>query len=265
MSLELWQQKISNKQKSFSFRDFILHVTSRRPLTFYKNNGVFSHFPPNSKIKTVDFTTFSQERGNYTVYGRNYNPEDDFFVQLASLSQVVPYPHIILTGECDNSAFASFLANCKNTYLSTTINGSENVFYSMVCRANSTDIYSSVFVINNCANVYQSSLVINSQNIFFSFNVDNCFDCWMCENIVGCQHCISCRDMENQSYCIENISYSKDDFLRLKDVYISIDLAKTTQTDRNISMGNANKLSTNLNNALYAYNTHTAQNVCFVG
>jgi hypothetical protein len=79
------QAKIAQRQHAMSFRDFVMHVVSRRPLTFYKNHGVFSHFPPDSTIKTVDFATFSQERSNYTIYGKDWDPSYDFFSQLRAL------------------------------------------------------------------------------------------------------------------------------------------------------------------------------------
>jgi hypothetical protein len=87
----------------------------------------------------------------------------------------------------------------------------------------------------------------------------------MSKNLVGCKHCIACSDIENQSYCIENVPYEKDDFLRIKDTYLATHIPQITHTENYISTSNSNKLSTHLNNALYAYNTHTAQNVCFVG
>jgi hypothetical protein len=47
------QQKIQEKRKLTSFRDFLMEICSWFPLNFYKNNGLISIYPPTGRITNV--------------------------------------------------------------------------------------------------------------------------------------------------------------------------------------------------------------------
>jgi hypothetical protein len=55
--------------------------------------------------------------------------------------------------------------------------------------------------------------VRQSFNIFYSANIDNCSDLRFCANCIGCHECIDCDNLINQSYCINNTTLPKDEYL----------------------------------------------------
>lgn len=261
------EEKIWNRQQQYSFREFLFHVASRRPLTFYKNNDVFGHFPPHTKIHIVDSKIYDSDRDSLTEYWFSYDFEKSFFAQQEHLLYLIPFPNILLIWACENSIFSSFSVNCKNTYLSTTINGWENICYSIVCRSNVTNIYNSVFVLDNCDNIYACTFVINSQNIFFSFDIENCFDCRLSTNLISCQYCIKCDWLQNQSYCIDNIQYWKEEFFVLKKQFLADNIMwmyKLYASIIKFSFDSTSKLSDSLDHTLFIYNSYNCKNTVLI-
>ncbi|MBU0627206.1 hypothetical protein KKH82_07475 [Patescibacteria group bacterium] len=93
----------------------------------------------------------------------------------------------------------------------------ENVLYSHNVKESSKDVYNSVMVWNNSENICFSMGILESSMIFYSKYIKNSYNIWFSENLVGCQNCISCSDLENQSYCIQNKKYTKEEYLEKKE------------------------------------------------
>jgi hypothetical protein len=116
-------------------------------------------------------------------------------------------------GAGENTDFADVVWWSKNIYLSNFIvYDCENVCYSMVARENCTDLFNSLMVFKNSANIYESAGVIESFKIFYSRYIKNSSDIWFSKNLIWCTHCIACSWLENQSYCIQNKQYSKEEY-----------------------------------------------------
>ncbi|USN57718.1 MAG: hypothetical protein H6767_04995 [Candidatus Peribacteria bacterium] len=49
--IQHWQEKIKEKKKQTSFRDFLKEITSWKPIILYKNTGYISRYPEVSRIK----------------------------------------------------------------------------------------------------------------------------------------------------------------------------------------------------------------------
>lgn len=67
-------------------------------------------------------------------------------------------------------------------------------------------------IYDHCDIVYSSKCIIQSYKIFFSAYIQNSNNLRFCTNMIGCSNCIDCDNLTNQSYCIKNISYTKDDY-----------------------------------------------------
>lgn len=52
----------------------------------------------------------------------------------------------------------------------------------------------------------------NSYKLFRSQKCGNCSESYFLYNCSNCHHCFGCINLNNQSYCIENIQYSKEEY-----------------------------------------------------
>jgi hypothetical protein len=87
------------------------------------------------------------------------------------------------------------------------------MLYSLECHGNLLNVISSVGVHSNSTNIFQCAGVADSFDIFYSYNIQNSSSVRFSSNLVGCTHCFACSNLTNQSYCIENITYPKDEYL----------------------------------------------------
>lgn len=214
--LHYWQEKIKNQRKTTPFRDFLLTIGSRRPMTFYKNNGHISRYPQTDRIQDiVSLQQHTQMRDDMPKYAREYS--GDIFPDISTMLQTIPIAALNHFGENENCDYADVAYNAKNIYLSiVTTRGVENIAYSFNIKDNSTNVFSSVNVLEASENIYGSSYVISSYNVFFSENIINSNNIWMSSNCIGCTECILCDGLENISYYIRNQVYTKEAYMREK-------------------------------------------------
>lgn len=110
--------------------------------------------------------------------------------------------------------------------------------------------------------IYYSKFIINSSNIRFS------------SNLVGCHDCIKCDNLQNQSYCVSNKQYSKDEYqkfyatmLKKKEIYHQ-EFAKVFDTSLNLGsenvQGNGILFSSNIENGYYVTRATKGRNLIFV-
>ena len=74
--------------------------------------------------------------------------------------------------------------------------------------------------------LYESKTVSNSFQVFFSRDIVNGDNIWFSNNLIWCRECLACTNLDNQSYCIENVQYTKEEYLSRKQEYISQYLQK---------------------------------------
>ncbi len=273
VDLKQRELKMKERRKHTPWRDFVKEICSRRALPFYKIDGFVSRFPETERIgKVVSHKEFAEQRDNLVAYGLVYDDKETFFTQLQRLFTSIPLENTLLFGNCENSDYADQSMDAKNTYLSYSIIGSENVLYTILANGG-CNIFDSMSVVQS-ENIYQSHSVVNSYNIFYSKQVDNSRDIWFCTNMVGCQECMFCQDLDNTSYCIHNIQYSKDAYIAEKKKILS---QKTwfAKSFEQLSPGATISLSTNatwkyitdcsdVTNGYYVQATHQSHNAIFV-
>lgn len=139
---------------------------------------------------------------------------------MSRLFEDTKFPVLSHYGSVENSNYAQYVINSKNVYLSNiVIANCEDVLYSFNIKDHSSFVFNSLNVIKNCENIYSSIAVSESFNVFFSKNINNCSYILLSNNLIGCHDCIACKNLENQSYCIENKQYSKDEYMKLKEEF----------------------------------------------
>lgn len=270
-NLQQRQEKIQAKRKQTSFRDFLREIASRRPLLFYKTQWWVSRYPASDR--TGGIIPFKQFEKQDTITG---DYKGNFFRDFQSMRLHALTPAVRQVWLCENADYADMIHTGKNIYLSViSIYGCENILYSFATREQTTNVINSMMVFDNAANIYQSTGVISSYAIFYSRFISNSHDLWFCGNCIGCYECVWCDGLVNQSYCIDNTSYTKEeyqsrkkDFLKAKsqfeDKYSRISLQGSCIGSSKTTWSFVVN-SESVENGYFSYNTKDARNICFVG
>ena len=212
------QQKIQEKRKKTSFRDFLKEIASWRPLTFYQNNWMVSKYPETERIGGVQSSNDIEAfRDSLLDHWLVYDASKWFFEQFQELLLSFPQEAMMSIGNCENVGYADVVFDCRNVYIGYfVVFDCENILYTFVARENCHNVLNSIMVFSNSSNIYMSSGVVSSYNIFYARYIHNCSDIWFSTNMLGCTECILCDGLENASYCIENKQYIKEDYLLAK-------------------------------------------------
>jgi hypothetical protein len=117
----------------------------------------------------------------------------------------------------ENSEYCENGRYCKNCYLSFCIVlDVENVWYSFHIKEWCTNVFNTYMARDNCSNIYQCSGILRSHNIFYSKNIIDSSAIYFSVDLQWCHECIFCDNLLNQSYCIRNKKYEKEEYLKLK-------------------------------------------------
>ncbi|MDD2870795.1 MAG: hypothetical protein PHS49_02295 [Candidatus Gracilibacteria bacterium] len=272
-NLKYWEDKIKEKRKNTDFRKFIKEIASWSSLSFYKIDGNITRCPKSNRLKEVVIASKFDENEKPM---KEYNFSLDFFTNYGNLFSENPFSAVIDLGGNENTNYSDCTFNSKNVYLSNTTIGAQNVFYSLSTKMNSTNVFDSVVVWSNCENIYSSTGIINSYNIFYSSFINDSNNIWFSSNLTGCSECFGCNNLINKSYCINNLEYSKEEYLKFKKDLLEkkdkyIDWYDTTS---NISGNNIGAVdskgeyiinSQNVINGKYCFNINNGNNVLITG
>lgn len=256
------QEKIKERRKTTSRRDFLLTIGSWRPMAFYKNNGHISKYPESERIENiVSIQQHADSRDVMTQYGIDWS--GDIFSDITTLFRTVPIAAVNHFGENENCDYSDVAYNAKNIYLSiVTTRGVENAAYVFNCKDNSANVFSSINVLEWSENVYASNYIIQSYNVFFSENIINSSNIRLSTNCIWCSECVDCDGLENMSYCIQNTKLDKDAyFLRKQEILQNKDKLFKKISDKPLNMGSSNVKGTNLYNCHDVINAYSCINV----
>jgi hypothetical protein len=220
--IKKWEQKMQEKRKQTPWRDFVKEICSRWPYNFYKRDGIITVYKNQMRIPhIVSAKKYNKNRDEYCKGWINYNSEISFFENFVALLGRTELPNTTEFKENEWSEFANIVAEVKNVYLSFTVTSwSENILYSSFIKGHSKDVLGSVSITQNSSNVYQSVGINQSNNIFYSKFIDNSNNIRFSSNLIGCYECLFCNDIQNQSYCINNIMYPKEEYKKKKLVLL---------------------------------------------
>jgi hypothetical protein len=170
----------------------------------------------------VDAKVFAA-RDNSELANADYDPSRDFFDQWGELQRQTMLPILWdFGGLAENCTYADTVGmGCRNAYLSIAVGMDvENVLYSFYVVKHCTDILDCVGVADGCSALYTSSGVSRSYQVFYSRYIADCSDVWFSTNLTGCRECVACNSLQNQSYCIENVAYPKEEYFERKKNYL---------------------------------------------
>lgn len=191
------------------------HSLFRRPNDASKNSETLvSTYHPDAKIISYDKETWWSDKWDPLDYGAAYDFSRSFFEQFNELMMRVP--HIALSdSKSVNARFCNYTVEMKNCYIVTAAWTSEDSMYcNRISECKFThDSY-------NCYNTefgYENVYCRDSNKLFFSLESETCLESYFLYDCRNCSNCILCTNLRNKSYCIENIQYTKEEYLRKKD------------------------------------------------
>ena len=277
-NLKHWQEKIKEKRMQSSFSDFLRDICSWYPLVLYKQNKFISLYPETDRSPPViSHDDFELSIPALLDHGLDYDFGISFFDNFQSLLRNVPFSALYNYSGAENSNFAFSVLNSKNCYLSfTVISDCENIAYSFAVKEWCTNVFNSIQVSNHSENIYESNSIIKSYQIFYSKFVENSSDIWFSSNMLWCRECIFSDGLENQSYCIENVPYSEEEYFQKKKEILK-DVSKHTSWYRqvngigknlwsvDIQNGNFVLRSEDVKDGMYCFNLKHAKNTFVVG
>ncbi len=182
----------------------------------YSGDQIITVYPENARFPIYSSKEWYNDVWNPLEYGIEYDESKSFFEQIKELQEKVPRPHAMGRGNynCDWSDDAW---NCKNCYLSRSLDDAEDMIYGyrIVNCKNSIDIVFG-YDLENC---YDCTYCFKSYNLKYSTNCKDCFDSSFLYDCRNCSNCFMCSNLRGKSYCINNIQYTKEDYFEKMKEY----------------------------------------------
>jgi hypothetical protein len=272
-SLSHRQQKIQEKRKQTPWREFVMEIISYYSLNLYKKDNTISSFSPHTYYNIINWLEFEQTRQEYCKLGKEYSW--NFLNDFIHLSKIISYPNIASWWNNENSLFAHKIMYGNNCYLSFEVCDSENVLYSINVKDHCKNIYNSMMIGDYSENIYHGTWIYQSNMVFYSKFIFNSNNIYFSTNLVWCAECIFCDWLNNQSYHIENRSYTKREYLIKKEEILK-NQKIFNDTYMNLDIGLGSLISTQstwkfliktdkVENWYFAYNINSWRNVMFAG
>jgi len=197
----------------------VKEICSWQKVTFYKSDNHISRYPDTfRKPIQISLQDFEENRETYIQYWLGYNTWISFFDHIKNIYSTLPMPYTMSYGSSENSQYSEWTYMAKNVYLSTfVVYDCENVLYSYSVKSSCKNIFNSIMVWWSSENIYSSVGIIGSFSIFYSNHIEWSNNIWFSKNLIWCTECLFCENLENKSYCIKNISYEKNEYLKKKE------------------------------------------------
>ena len=179
---------------------------------------MISMYSPDKPYKVYSPDVWESDKFNPLDYGREVDLSRSFFEQLEELYSDLPALWL-LAFHNENSEYVSYCANVKNCYMIFASSQNEDSLNSRWVM-NNTNIVDS----NNISFSNHLYSCVDCRNLTHSFYNAKCFDgshCYGSYDLQWCTHCIWCYNLRNKSYCIENKQYTKEEYEKEKQKYLS--------------------------------------------
>jgi len=143
-------------------------------------------------------------------YGKEYDFSKPFFIQLKQLSNTVPRFFSYKFGNLINSEFTNYTVDNKNTYLSYSVVGCEDVSYSenIDYSKNCLDCFGAM-KLDNC---YYNIDCKSNYNTYYAIKSQDCIDSCFIYDCINCQNCCLSYNLRNQQYFFKNKKLSKEEY-----------------------------------------------------
>ena len=228
--------------------------------------SIISIYSPESVYKIYAPDEWWSDAWDAESYGRAIDFSKPFFEQLHALQRDVPRIALFNVNPY-NSDYCQQAYNNKSCYLCTVVMNCEDSMY----LSHANNIKDSF----DCDYLQRSELCydcIGGENLYGCIGSDNCHnssELIFCEDCIGCKQCIGSYGLRNNSYCIFNVQYSKEEYEAFR---LQLSLSKQSAYTKWAAMcrdeikqqhGRADYLvNTNESTGNYLVNAHDCHN-CF--
>lgn len=172
---------------------------------------VFSNFSPDKPFIVYCPRCWWSDQWDGTDFGKDYNPNKNFFNQLQELQLKIPYPSLWIDHQSMvNSDYCSYAGHLKNCYLVFNADFDENCYYSDALNhsKDSMDCY----YVTESELCYENIASEQNSNVHFSQDCKSCYNVYFSKDLVGCSDCFGCVGLRRKQYYIFNKPYSKEDY-----------------------------------------------------
>ncbi|MCX6752368.1 MAG: hypothetical protein NTZ87_02600 [Candidatus Nomurabacteria bacterium] len=191
------------------------HSLFRRPNSAPGESSThISIYHPDAKIISYDKEMWWGDKWDPCDYGTDYDFSRPFFEQFKELLKRVP--HLTLSdSKSVNARFCNVTVEMKNCYLISAGWASED---SMYCnKIEKCKFTHDSYICFSIELGYENIYCKNSSRLFFSRESEGCLDSYFLYDCRNCSNCILCTNSRNKSYCIENVQYTREEYLKKKD------------------------------------------------
>ena len=185
--------------------ELVLH----RKKSAASGKDIISIFRPESPMKVYEHEAFFSDTWDPLAYGRDYDFQRPFFVQLQELMLETP-TLALFDSKSINSSYCNLVVEQKNCYLVSASWTNEDCMYMNrvdSCK-NSMDLY--ICGRNNFC--YENVYCEDSHRLFYSHTCKDCNDSYFLFDCRGCQNCFCSVGLRNKSYYIFNKPYTKEEY-----------------------------------------------------
>jgi len=198
----------------------VRRMTWRNERSLYKRpcsktgKQTITMFHPETDVVVYDHDVWWSDQWEPTDYGQEYDFSRPFFEQFQELFHKVPLVNLGNVN-CVGSPYGNHNLDCKHCYLLYASYNNERTHYSSgaVGLKDCLDMYvgsSSELSCGDilCGDLYKTHFSYNSAGSINSFFLKHC------RNL---QDCIGCINLRNQSHCIFNKQYTKEEYEKKKE------------------------------------------------
>jgi hypothetical protein len=178
-----------------------------------EEESIISIYHPDAKIISYDKDTWWSDKWDPCSYGAEYDFNRPFFEQFKELMARVP--HIALfDSKSVNARYCNMTVEMKDSYLVSATWASENSMYSnRLWRCKYTH---DSYICFSTEFGYENIYCTDSSRLFFSRESEGCLDSYFLYDCRNCTDCILSTNLRNKKYCIENVQYTKEEYLKKK-------------------------------------------------
>ncbi len=199
-----------------------LRLSFRNERCLYKrtcdhcNKNTISMFSPNKTYPVWCHECWRGNDLNGLDYGIDYDPQKSFFEQFNEVWLKTPKPALVHMNSI-NSEYLNHTADSKNCYMIMESSNNENCTNCYWIQL-SKDLTDCSYT-NKVELSYEVDDCYDSYGLKYSKGCHSCTDSAFLLDCRGCTSCLGCINLRQQSYCIFNVKYTKEEYEKKLESY----------------------------------------------
>ena len=173
---------------------------------------ILSIFSPDKKNIVYSADYWWSDKWNPLDYGKDFDFSRPCFTQFQELMESVPLLNLLWANN-ENSEYINLTADCKNCYIVMESSNDEDCYYGYWLQQSKNCCDCSF--IHQCENSYEIQNCFFCYHLIFSNNSESCSYGGYLNDCKWCKNCFFCVNLVNKEYCILNVQYTKEEYLKI--------------------------------------------------